>query len=442
MVDDATFSCYPYLLKLPRKDVMDFPDRNATGLGSTSQGHDMNSGVPYEWFSSQKIYDLEQKRIFMGPTWNFLGLAAEIAEVGDYKSTFIGATPVVMTRSKPDEVVAWVNRCAHRGAAICRQNKGNAQFHSCVYHQWTYDMEGNLIGVPFMDGHNGMAGMPDLFRKEDHGIQKLRTENYHGLIFATFDDQIGDVASYIGPELDAYARRILCKPLVYLGCTRQYSRSNWKLYFENVKDPYHASLLHLFHTTFNIFRVDMRPTCFADKESGLHSLVFVAPVDGSDSSADYKRQKIRSYDEGFVLEDDSLLSMFPEHKDMATNHIQTIFPSLVIQQIHNTLAARQLIATGPSTFELVFHFFGYEDDSDELRALRFKQGNLVGPAGYISMEDTAATELVQWATTPEPSAQSTISMGLGVGEQDNSIISEGLLRQFWSGYRKLMGLAQ
>jgi anthranilate 1,2-dioxygenase large subunit len=51
---------------------------------------------------------------------------------------------------------------------------------------------------------------------------------------------------------------------VYLGCTRQYSKSNWKLYTENIKDPYHASLLHLFHTTFNILRVGMKARAIPD----------------------------------------------------------------------------------------------------------------------------------------------------------------------------------
>src|SRR3546814_2152217 len=66
--------------------------------------------------------------------------------------------------------------------------------------------------------------------------------------------------------------RIFHKPVVYLGCTRQYSKSNWKLYLENVKDGYHASLLHLFHTTFNIYRVGMKVRQMADV-GGLHSLL-------------------------------------------------------------------------------------------------------------------------------------------------------------------------
>ena len=75
----------------------------------------------------------------------------------------------------------------------------------------------------------------------------------------------------------------------------------------------------------------------------------------ADTSESYKEQKIRSYDEGFRLEDDSILALEPEFDLVATNHIQPIFPQLVIQQIHNTLVCRQLLPKGPSNFELIFH---------------------------------------------------------------------------------------
>ena len=84
------------------------------------------SRVPYAVFHSQAIYDREQERIFRGPTWSFLGLEAEIKQPGDFKSTFIGDTPVVMTRTEEGALAAWVNRCAHRGAMVCRQLRGNA----------------------------------------------------------------------------------------------------------------------------------------------------------------------------------------------------------------------------------------------------------------------------------------------------------------------------
>ncbi|MCX7371258.1 MAG: aromatic ring-hydroxylating dioxygenase subunit alpha [Alphaproteobacteria bacterium] len=396
------------------------------------------SRVPYSVFSSPEIYALEQERVFRGPTWSFLGLEAEIPKPGDFKSTYIGETPVVMTRAEDGTLAAWVNRCAHRGAVVCRLRRGNALNHTCVYHQWNYGTKGNLQGVPFRRGQRDMTGMPADFDPAKHSLRQLRVESYRGLVFATFSDTVADLPDYIGPVMRPYVDRVFNRPIEYLGCTRQYSNSNWKLYMENVRDPYHASLLHLFHTTFNILRVGMKAHCESDA-TGLHNIVFVVKNEEQNSDA-YKAQKIRSYDEGFRLEDDSVLAMVPEFAEPATNHIQPIFPQLVIQQIHNTLVARQLIAKAHDRFELIFHFFGYTDDTPELRALRIKQANLVGPAGYISMEDTEATELVQRGTTGSSDLSSVIEMSRHAPDETATMISESLVRKFWVGYRNLMGL--
>jgi len=403
--------------------------------------HTDGSRVPYKVFSDADIYALEQERIYRGPTWSFLGLEAEIAKPGDYKSTFIGDTPVVMTRAEDNTLAAWVNRCAHRGAMVCRLPRGNAKSHSCVYHQWNYGAKGNLQGVPFRRGQKDATGMPADFDPARHNLRQLRVESYCGLVFATFSATVASLAEYIGPQMRPYVDRIFHKPVVYLGCTRQYSDSNWKLYFENVKDPYHASLLHLFHTTFNIFRVGMKARCVPDEATGLHSVIYVSRSDEDSNSAAYKNQKIRSYDEGFRLEDASILALEKEYDEVTTNHIQPIFPQLVIQQIHNTLVARQLLPKGPDHFELIFHFFGYEDDTPEMRKLRIKQANLVGPAGYISMEDTEATELVQRGTIRDGDLNSVIEMSRAAPNEQGTLISESLIRRFWVGYQNLMGFA-
>ena len=142
--------------------------------------HTDGSRVPYKVFSSDEIYALEQERIYRGPTWSFLGLEAEIPNPGDYKSTFVGDTPVVMTRAQDGTLAAWVNRCAHRGAVVCRLARGNALSHSCVYHQWTYGTKGNLQSVPFRRGQKDATGMPKDFDPAQHNLRQLRVESYHG----------------------------------------------------------------------------------------------------------------------------------------------------------------------------------------------------------------------------------------------------------------------
>ena len=207
-----------------------------------------------------------------------------------------------------------------------------------------------------------------------------------------------------------------------------------------MKDPYHASLLHLFHTTFNIFRVGMKARSIPDATHGLHSIITATKIEEAvDTAAAYNAQNIRSMDDGFSLEDPELLGQIKEFDELTTNHIQPIFPQLVIQQIHNTLVARQLLPKGPSNFELVFHFFGYADDTPEMRELRLLQANLVGPAGYISMEDTEATELVQRGTFRDADALSVLDMARDAPDQQETLITENLIRRFWMGYQKLMG---
>jgi anthranilate 1,2-dioxygenase large subunit len=396
--------------------------------------------TPYTWFSDPAVYAREQERIHRGPTWNFLGLEVEVPNPGDYKATFVGETPVVLTRTKSGEVTAWVNRCAHRGAQVCRTTRGNASKHTCVYHQWSYDSSGALRGVPFKRGVQGRAGMPADFDQGSHGLQVLRIECYQGLVFATFDDDLVPLRDYLGPEMTPWIDRLLAgRELVYLGCTRQHSRSNWKLYFENVKDPYHASLLHLFHTTFNIMRATMSTRAISDERTGLHSVLTTTRERGADDASAYTAEKLRTYNAEVRLRDPEVLRMREEFDEPITNHIQTIFPSLVLQQIHNTLACRQLLPKGPDSFELVFHYFGYADDDQELRDMRVLQANLVGPAGYISMEDTEATELVHRAARVSPGRSSTMLMGRDAPEDSKaSSISEQMLRAFWSGYRDLM----
>jgi anthranilate 1,2-dioxygenase large subunit len=228
------------------------------------------SRISYKIYSSPEIYELEQERIFRGPTWSFVALEAELPNSGDFKSTFVGDTPVVITRNYDSSLSAWVNRCVHRGAMVCRTARGNTRTHICVYHQWSYDTRGNLRGVPFRNGIKGSAGMPAEFDAKDYGLQQLRVESYRGLVFATFSDRAASLYDYIGTQMRRGLDRIFHKPIVYLGCTRQYSKSNWKLYNENVRDPYHASLLHAFFSTFNLFRAGMRFN-MVGSDDGLHT---------------------------------------------------------------------------------------------------------------------------------------------------------------------------
>ena len=116
--------------------------------------------IPFQIFSDPAVYKLEQERIFRGPVWHFLCLELDLKEPGDYRTSFIGDTPIIAVKDRDGEINAMVNRCAHKGALVCHKERGNAKALSCVYHSWTYDLSGQLMGLAFRDGLRGKGWRP------------------------------------------------------------------------------------------------------------------------------------------------------------------------------------------------------------------------------------------------------------------------------------------
>ncbi|MBK5518067.1 Rieske 2Fe-2S domain-containing protein, partial [Pseudomonas sp. TH10] len=319
--------------------------------------------VPYWAFQSAAVYKDEQTRLFQGPHWNYLCLEAEIPEPGDFKTSFIGETSIVVTRDSDGELYAFENRCAHRGALLALEDSGKAKDFTCVYHAWSYNLQGDLTGIAFKDGIKGNGGMAPSFCMEQHGPRKLRVATVHGLVFGSFSDDVPDIEEYLGEEILSRIERVLGgrKPVV-LGRFTQMLPNNWKLYIENVKDSYHASILHLFFTTFEINRLSQRGAIIVDESGGHH--VSYSAIDReaerqAERDASYAEQSIRS-DSAYQLQDPSLLEGFSEVGDDVTLQILSIFPCFVLQQIQNSVAVRQVLPRGVETTQLNWTYLGFE----------------------------------------------------------------------------------
>mgnify|MGYP006272436485 FL=1 len=396
--------------------------------------------VPYWAFQREDVYAQEQKRVFQGPSWSYLCLESDIANPGDWRATHVGDAPVVVTRGADGAIHAFENRCAHRGSLICLDEKGrSAQGFSCVYHAWTYNLQGDLTGVAFQKGIKGKGGMPPDFKLSDHGPRKLRVETISGLVYGTFSAETPALRDYLGPEISTRIERVFRgrKPVV-LGRFTQALPNNWKLYIENVKDSYHASILHLFFTTFELNRLSQKGAIIVD-ESGGHHVSYSAVDRGPTGNADYSAQKIRS-DSDYKLADPSLLHGFEEFDDGVTLQILTVFPAMVVQQIQNAIAIRQIVPRGPEATDLNWIYLGFEDDTPEQRMMRLKQANLVGPAGYISMEDGCVGGFVQRGVAGAPDERSVIEMGGKTAEGSESRVTEASIRGFWKAWRAQMGM--
>lgn len=394
--------------------------------------------VPYWIYTDGDIYAEEQERIFRGNTWTFLCLEAELPKPNSFHASNLGDMPVVVTRDADGVIHAFENRCAHRGSLLCLKERGEAREFACVYHNWTYDLRGNLTGVAFRRGIAGKGGMPPDCKPEQHAPRQLRIETFAGLVFGTLGSATPPLEQYLGPDHVARIKRVMRAPVRLLGGYTQIIPSNWKLYVENTRDSYHASLLHMFFTTFRLNRLSQKGGLVVNESGGNHiSYSMSQDVAGKE----YEQAGMRSANVGYALEaPELLLKNVDEFGDGIGLQILTVFPGFLLQQIRNCLAVRRIVPRGLDKTELVWMCFGFTTDDDALAELRLRQANLIGPAGFISMEDGAATGFVQRGTRGADDEQSVVEMGGSGTASEESRVSEAAVRGFWKEYRGHMGL--
>lgn len=194
-------------------------------------------------YADAAVFEAEMERIFER-TWVYAGHESELTAAGDYKTILVGTQPVILSRHEDGEVHALYNRCRHRGAVVCRQERGHSNFFRCRYHNWVYANNGDLIGM------SQSTGYPDDFDRSAYGLVPVsRIANYRGLIFISlsevgpsFDEHLAPVRKYV----DAWLGRSPVEQIEVLLPPHRYEYpGNWKLQAENGYDGYHGNYVHL-----------------------------------------------------------------------------------------------------------------------------------------------------------------------------------------------------
>ncbi|PIE78669.1 MAG: Rieske (2Fe-2S) protein [Candidatus Delongbacteria bacterium] len=206
--------------------------------------------LPVEAYTSQKWFDLEQKYLF-STTWQFAGLVEDIVNPGDYISVQAGLNNIFIVKGRDHRLRAFHNICRHRGTQLLRAVGKNQKAIVCPYHDWTYDLEGQLINVP-KKGEE----FPDLKNKELHecnlNLHEASVGIFKGMLFVhpeknapSIMEYFEGVEPYLGPhipeELVEYKEGFYSKEI----------KANWKIVVENNIDHYH--LAHLHEGTLNMY---------------------------------------------------------------------------------------------------------------------------------------------------------------------------------------------
>jgi nitrite reductase/ring-hydroxylating ferredoxin subunit len=193
---------------------------------------------PERW---QREVDMIFKRVPL-----LLAMTAEIKEVNTYKAIDVVGMPVLISRGADGVARAFVNMCSHRGAQLVDPGVGTARRFACPYHNWTYNQEGDLVGV-FKQDDFGQLDTSCL------GLTQLPIAERAGLIWVTLspDSKLDFDAFFAGYDemlefcdfasMNHFGTRILAGP-------------NWKISFDGYVDFYHLPILHK-----NTFGPDMSP---------------------------------------------------------------------------------------------------------------------------------------------------------------------------------------
>lgn len=347
-------------------------------------------------YASAEIFQQEIERIF-NRVWLYLGHESEIPNPHDFITRTIVGRPLILCRDTDAKTRVFINTCRHRGAELCRAERGNSRTFQCFYHAWTFSTKGDLVRVPDVKGY------PASFRMEDFSLVSPRTAIYRGFVFVSFNPKVADLEDYLGPArayLDLVADHSEIGMEVVSGEHRYPIAANWKLLVENSLDGYHLLPLHA--TYFEYLRSTgnevetRRETLALDLGEGHAVIIDRAPWGrptarwkpslGEDTREEIEQRRLK------------LIGRLGEERaDRVSNTDRNllIFPNLIINDIM-AVTIRAIWPVAPGKMDVTAWALAPKDDTPALRAATLNNFvSFLGPGGFATPDDVEALESVQ-----------------------------------------------
>lgn len=201
--------------------------------------------LPIEAYTSQDWFDKEQELIF-GNTWQYAGLTEDLQDPGDYITVQCGNQNILIVKGRDQRLRAFHNLCRHRGTQLLRAVGKKQKAITCPYHDWTYDLSGQLINVPEKE-----IEFPDL-ELDKVCLHKASVDIWRGIIWVhpapkamPIEQWFKGCEERLGPHDPS--RLIEYPDTGY----EKVIKANWKIVIENYIDVYH--LAHLHSHTLNMY---------------------------------------------------------------------------------------------------------------------------------------------------------------------------------------------
>jgi len=194
---------------------------------------DQSEATPPQVYSSPDFLELERDEIF-NREWICVGRSDEFEKPGDYRVTLVARDDVIILRDHDGTLRAMSNICLHRMMSLL-DGEGNLPGKiSCPYHAWTYTLDGQLIGAPYM---------PDDFDKRTCRLPQFSIEEWLGWVYVNLDPFAEPLSSRLAPMAKQLANYAVAN-YRQLFRVEEVWNTNWKILFQNFMEPYHLFCVH------------------------------------------------------------------------------------------------------------------------------------------------------------------------------------------------------
>ena len=398
--------------------------------------------------TSVELFRLERERVF-NRCWIYLGHESEVENPGDYRRRTVAGRPLFFVRGADGEIRVFLNSCPHRGALICRHDTGNAQVLQCFYHAWSFNISGELIGLPGEDAYG-----PNFDRSELSLKEPPRVESYRGFYFVSFNPHVEDLVTYLAGARD-YLDMIVDQSeegmRVVPGSNRYTMKANWKLLAENSLDGYHLVPTHKTYVDYiaslgtddsgdtlaarppGVARALGNGHCVSENVARQgRPIAHWHPLFGEDAIepiARARRQLVEKYGE--------------ERAYLMANISRNllIYPNLIIND-SMAITIRYFEPLAPDEMDVTASHLVPRDEADTVLATRLDSFlTFLGPGGFATPDDVEALESCQAGFRATEMEWSDISRGMLKPTPGTS--DELQMRGFWRQWHaNMQGLAE